>query len=329
MLNKKIKVMFLVMVMVLSLFTIFSVGSYAETIIKCASAFEPGHIVCKAAVHFKELVESRSNGEIKVELFLGGVMGSEEEVTESVSIGGVEMQAGGGLPVKTYAPEYYFVDSPYVMRDWNHWMAVWNGKIGQELRDIIAKKGNTIYLGPVYRGLRNFTSNKPIYTPEDVKGLKLRLPNLPTWVAVWKAVGALPVPVALTELFSALQQGVADASEGDLVQIQSFHLDEVQKYVSLTGHLVQTGALTMNKKFFDQLSKENQKIIAEAGKEASERGTQQILEGETQILVDLQKKGMIVAIADQKAFFEKAKPAVEKLFETEWPVTTWEEVLSY
>lgn len=329
MLGKKIKVMFLVMVMILSLFIVFSVQSNAETIIKCASAFEPGHIVCKAAEHFKGLVESRSKGEIKVELFFGGVMGSEEEVTESVSIGGVEMQAGGGLPIKTYAPTYYFIDSPFVMRDWNHWMAVWDGKIGQEIMDILAKKGNTMYLGIVYRGLRNFTSNKPIYTPEDVKGLKLRLPNLPTWVASWKAVGALPVPVALTELFSALQSGVADASEGDLVQIQSFHLDEVQKYVSMTGHMVQTGALTINKKFFDQLSKENQKIVLEAGKEASEWGTQQILENETQILIDLQKKGMIVAIADKKAFFEKAKSAVEKLFETEWPVTTWEEVLSY
>jgi len=85
----------------------------------------------------------------------------------------------------------------------------------------------------------------------------------------------------------------------------------------------------MNKKFFDKLSKENQKIVSEAGKEASEWGTQQILEGETQILIDLQKKGMVVAVADKKAFFEQAKSAVEKLFETEWPVTTWEEVLSY
>ena len=93
MLSKKIKVIFLVMVIILSLFTVFSVQSYAETIIKCASAFEPGHIVCKAAEYFKDLVESRSNGEIKVELFLGGVMDSEEEVPESISTGGVEMQA--------------------------------------------------------------------------------------------------------------------------------------------------------------------------------------------------------------------------------------------
>ncbi len=320
-----------ILVIAISLIAVFSIQSIAgaNTIIKCASAFEPGHILVQSAEHFKDLVETRSNGEIEVQLFVGGVMGSEEECTEAVSIGAVEMQVGGGLPIKTYAPEYYFVDSPFVMRDWDHFMAVWNGEMGQEIRDIVLEKGNTMYLGVVYRGLRHFTSNKPIFTVEDVQGLKLRLPNLPTWVESWKEVGALPVPIALTELFSALQMGVADASEGDLVQVQSFHLEEVQEYVSLTSHQVQTGGLTFNKGFFDQLSEEHQQIILEAGKEASEWGTQQILEGETRILVDLQQKGMKVAVPDSMEFFEKAKPAVERLFETEWPVTTWKEVLSY
>jgi len=331
MLSKKSKVFFLVIVMVLSLFTVFSVQSIAsaKTIIKCASAFEPGHILVKTLERFKDIVETQSNGEIEVQLFVGGVMGSEEEITESVSICGVEMQAGGGGPIKHYAPKYTFFNSPFVLRDWNHWEAVWNGKLGQEMQDVIAKKGNTTFLGVLYRGSRNFTSNNPIYTPEDVNGLKLRLPPIPEWLACWEEIGASPVPVALTELFSALQMGVADASEGEVGQIQSFHLDEVQKYLSLTGHMVSEGMLTINKKFFDELSKENQKIVSEAGKEASEWATQQILEGETQILVDLQKKGMIVVVADQKAFFEKVKPAINKLFETQWPVTTWEEVLSY
>ena len=140
-------------------------------------------------------------------------MGSEEEITESVSIGAVQMQAGGGLPIKTYAPQYYFLDSPYVIKDWEHFKRVfYDSPVGKKAREIIEQKGNTKYLGIVYRGVRNFTSNKPIRTPADLKGLKLRLPQLPTWVAVWKEVGALPVPIALPELFSALQSGVADAS---------------------------------------------------------------------------------------------------------------------
>jgi len=328
MLNKKIKIVFLVCVLTLTLFTAFT-QSNAETIIRCASAFQPENILCKAGEHFKEIVESQSKGDIKVQLFLGGAMGSEEENCEAVKIGAVDMQVNGAISVRLYAPKYYFIDSHFVIRDWNNLNALWNGKLGQKIKDTVAKKGNMIDLGLIYRGLRNFTSNKPIYTPEDVKGLKLRLPNVPTWVATWKAAGALPVPIALTELFSSLQLGVADSSEGPLSQIQSFHLDEVQKYLDMTGHMVSSGQFTMNKDFFENLSEKDQQIVLEAGKEASEWATNEILENETQILIDLQKKGMVVVIPDKKAFFEKAKPVVEKLFKTEWPVTTWEEVLSY
>ncbi|MGQ9473585.1 MAG: TRAP transporter substrate-binding protein [Candidatus Caldatribacteriaceae bacterium] len=118
-----------------------------------------------------------------------------------------------------------------------------------------------MYLGILYRGLRHFTTNKPVRVPENLKGVKLRLPQLPTWVKVWEAIGASTVPIALTELFIALQTGVADASEGDVTQILSFRLCEVQKYLMLTGHLVQTGGLTINKPFFDKLKKEYQDII--------------------------------------------------------------------
>ncbi|GAK55137.1 transporter [Candidatus Vecturithrix granuli] len=305
-------------------------ASAADVTIQLASAFEPTHILSQSAQKFKELVEEKSGGAITVELFLGGVMGSEEECTESVSIGAVQMQAGGGLPIKTYAPEYYFLDSPYVIRDWEHFQNVfYNSPIGKKAQELIATNGNTVYLGVVYRGARQFTSNKPIKTPADLQGIKLRLPQLPTWIAVWKAVGALPVPVALTELFSALQTGVADASEGDVSQIHSFHLDEVQKYLSMTNHLVQTGALTINKTFLESLTAEQQAIIKEAGKEAADWGSQKIIDGEAELIADLKAKGMEVVIPDADAFREKAKPAVEQLFKEQWPVATWEEVLSY
>jgi len=327
---KRDKLFLGVLLLSITTFCFFTVAGAAEVKIRLASAFEPTHILCQSAKKFKELVEKRSNGEIAVELFLGGVMGSEEECTESVSIGAIEMQAGGGLPIKNYAPHYYFLDSPYVIKDWEHYKRVFfDSPIGKKARELIAKKGNTLYLGVVYRGVRQFTSNKPIRTPDDLKGLKLRLPQLPTWVAVWKEVGALPVPVPLTELFTSLQTGVADASEGDVTQIHSFHLHEVQKYLSMTGHLVQTGALTINKHFFDSLSKKHKDIVSKAGKEASGWGSNKILTGEQDLIDDLKKKGMKVIIADADAFRKKAEPAVEKLFKTEWPVTTWEKVLSY
>jgi tripartite ATP-independent transporter DctP family solute receptor len=320
---------FTIVILVLGLVISLGLASAAEVVIRLGSAFEPTHILCQAAQKFKELVEERSNGAIEVQLFLGGVMGSEEECTEAVSIGALEMQAGGGLPIKTFAPQYYFFDSPYVMKDWEHFKRVWASPLGDKMREELIKNGNTMYLGVVYRGVRHLTANKPVYTPEDLKGIKLRLPQLPTWVKVWEAIGASTVPIALTELFTALQTGVADASEGDVTQILSFKLYEVQKYLMLTGHLVQTGALTMNKPFFDKLKKEYQDIILQAGREATEWASNIILEKEEELIKELEAKGMQIIQPDKEAFRQKAKPAVEELFKTEWTVTTWEEVLSY
>lgn len=322
------RLLWIVSVLALSVLLV-GVVQAAEVTIRLGSAFEPAHILCQAAQKFKELVEERSNGAIEVQLFLGGVMGSEEECTEAESIGALEMQVGGGLPIKTFAPQYYFFDSPYVMKDWNHFQRVWASPLGEKAREELIKNGNIMYLGIVYRGLRHLTANKPVYTPDDLKGIKLRLPQLPTWVKVWEAIGASTVPIALTELFTALQTGVADASEGDVTQILSFRLYEVQKYLMLTGHLVQTGGLTINKPFFDKLKKEYQDIILQAGKEATEWASNIIVTKEEELIKELEAKGMQIVQPDVNTFREKAKAAVEELFKTEWPVTTWEEVLSY
>jgi len=301
----------------------------AGTVIRIASSFDPKHTTCRAGDYFKKLVEERSQGAIQVQTFWGAVMGSEEELTESVSTGGVEMQVGGGIPIKIFAPQYQFMNDPFIMRDWTHWKNVWDAKVGKDLKGTVERKGRTRYVEVMYLGVRHFTSNKPIQTPKDVQGLKLRLPNLPTWVKVWKELGALPVPIALNELFTSLQSGVADASEGMVSQIQSFRLNEVQKYLSLTGHGIQSGAFTIGLDFFNKLDKKSQDLVMQAGKEAAEWATKTTIDGESAVIADLEKKGMNIVKADQKAFFEKAKPAVDKLFETDYPVTTWKEILSY
>ena len=303
--------------------------AFAEKLVmRLGSAYEPAHVQVKAAEVFKKLLEAKSNGEMEVQLFVGGVLGSEEEISESLSLGGVELHAVGGIPMKLYSPKYFFFDSPYVLKDWEHYKRVWASHLGQECREVIAKKGNTIFLGDVYRGVRQFTSNKPVYGPEDVQGMKLRLPQLPVFVKIWKAIGALPVPVPLTELFTSLQMGVADASEGDISQIYAFHLNEVQKYLTFTNHKVQCGWLTANKKWFDGLTQKQQDLIKAAAKESCDWGTRQILDKEVEMVVDMQRKGMTVCIPNANAFREKAKATVEELFKTEWPVATWEEILA-
>ena len=312
----------------LAMFLIVGLAGLAEakTVIRLASPFKPGHILAQTSEKFKELIEKESMGNIEVQLNIGKE--SEEKVGVMCSEGKVEVQATGGEALEVYAPQYFFFNAPYVMKDFDHLMRVWNGRLGDEARALVAKKGNMLYLGIVYRGLRQMTSNKPIYTPEDVSGLKLRLPGVPNWIAVWKEIGATPVPVPLTGLYDSLKVGKAEASEGDLPQIASFKLYEVQTHLTITNHMVQAGQVLINKGFFDGLSKKDQGLVLKTSKEAIDWANEKIKKGELKILIDLQKKGMQVVIPDADLFREKGEPAVEKLFKTEWPVTTWAEVLA-
>jgi len=294
-----------------------------KTTIRIESPFKSG-IVFDAAGKFKELVEKGSGGRIEVKIEAGK---AEADIAKMNRNGEIEMQSNGTQFLESYAPPYYFFTGPYVMKDFDHYMRAWNGKLGQQARAQL-EKNDLKYLATIYRGLRQTTAKKPLYTPADAYNLKLRLPPVPTWMAVWKAIGADPVGVPLPELYSSLKTGKAEASEGDLPQIQSFKLDEVQSHLIITNHLVQTAGILIYKPFFDKLSKADQDLIVKAGKEAEEWANNKIKTEEGAILLDLQRKGMQVVIPDANSFREKAKPAVYELFKTQWSVTTWAEVLA-
>ena len=294
--------------------------------IRIGSPFKTGHILVDAADKFKELVESRSGGRLAVQIDAGTK--AEIEINKLNSAGELEMQSNGTNFLELYAPPYYFFTGPYVMKDFDHYMRVWNGKLGQQAQAEMEKNGKLKYLGTIYRGQRQTTAKKPLYTPADVYALKLRLPPIPSWMAVWKAIGADPVGVPLPELYASLKTGRANASEGDLPQVASFKLDEVQTHLVMTNHLVQTGGLLINKPFFDRLSKADQNLVVQAGKEACDWANNKMKAGENEYLLNLQRRGMQVVIPDADSFRAKAKPAVDELFKTQWSVTTWAEVLA-
>jgi TRAP-type C4-dicarboxylate transport system substrate-binding protein len=300
--------------------------SEKKTTIRWASPFKPGHTLVETGNTFKEIVAKESGGRLQVEVQAG--VGSEEEINDWCSLGKVEMQATGGRPLEVSAPQYFFFNAPYVMKDFDHFMRVWQGSLGKQARELVEKNGNQKYLGIVYRGLRQTTSKKPLYTPADFYMLKLRLPTVKTWIAVWKEIGTDPIPIPLPDLYASLKDGKAQASEGDLPQIASFKLNEVQNYLTLTNHLVQTGGVLINKAFFDGLPKADQELIVKAVAQAADWANEGIKKEEKKLLIELQRKGMQVVIPDADSLREKGKPAVEQLFKTEWPVTTWAAVLA-
>jgi TRAP-type C4-dicarboxylate transport system substrate-binding protein len=301
-------------------------GSGDKVAIRIGSPFKPGHILVDAAAKFKEIVEARSGGRIAVTIDAGTK--PEIEINKANSAGTLEMQSNGTNFLELYSPPYYFFTGPYVMKDFDHYMRAWNGKLGQQARAEMEKNGNLRYLGTIYRGQRWTTARKPVYTPADMYKVKLRLPPIPSWMAVWQAIGAEPVAVALPELYASLKSGKAEASEGDLPQVASFRLDEVQTHLVMTNHLVQTGGMLVNKGFFDRLSRADQDLVVQAGREACDWANAKMKTGEGAYLLELQRKGMQVVVPDADSFRQKAKPAVDELFKTQWSVTTWAEVLA-
>lgn len=300
-------------------------GTQDNVEITLASTENEENIQVRTAQRFKETVEEESDGSISVEISAGGSYGSVEEIADLVSQDVVQMSVGGFLPIDRYASEYYFVDSPFVIEDYEHLKNLVQSDKFQPARDQLQERGNQTFLGnPIYRGFRHFTSNKPIKSPEDVQGLNLRLPQLDTWIAVWEEIGASPTPVALDELYSALQQGVADASEGDIQQINSQSLYEVQSHVSLTGHLLSAGILSINYDFFTGLDDTHQETIRSAANSATEWGASEGQSSEEELIQEVSDQGMeVVEDVDQEAFREAGRPAVEGLFEDQW-AETWD-----
>jgi TRAP-type transport system periplasmic protein len=293
------------------------------------SAFEPGHINVEAAEMFAEEIEEESGGDFEVSVTPGGAMGAEDEITSLVAEGGAEAHAAGTVPFDMYTPEYWFFGSPFVMEDYDHLRRVMDSDIMDDAEEQMLENGNQRPIGPqIYRGERHFTANDAIRTPDDLEGLALRLPELDPWVDIWNQVGADPTPVALDELYSALEQGTVDSSEGDAEQIASFNLHEVQSHVSLTAHLVETGNIYINETFFEGLDESHQDMILEIGEEVNEEAAEISLDREEDLLDELEDEGMeVVDDVDHDAFDDAAEDAVEQWFDEEW-VETWDEVLN-
>ena len=191
----RILVMGLVLLFVFGSLSAVAADNKPATVLKVATPFKPGHILADAGEKFKAIVEAESKGKIQVQLIVA--QASEEDVNIQCSQGAVDIQINGGRPLEVFSPQYFFFNAPYVIKDYEHFQRVWNGPLGGKAKALIEKNGNMVAMSTAFRGLRQTTSNAPILGPDDLVGLKLRLPVVPTWIAVWKELGAEPVPVTL------------------------------------------------------------------------------------------------------------------------------------
>ena len=180
--------------------------------------------------------------------------------------------------------------------------------------------------GILYRGARFLTANKPIKTPAEVKGLKIRLPENKPWIKVWETLGALPVVVAFPEVYMAFKTGVAEAQENPLESIWAYKFYEAKKYLIGTRHVFSAAKYQVSKKWFDTLKPDQQKLILQAWKDATDYANSLAVAADKKFLVDLQGKGMTLIEPDMAAFQKAVQPAMVELNKTLWLPGLYEKV---
>lgn len=263
-------------------------------------------------------VEKRTNGRYKIKTFYSGALGAEREAVEAVQLGTQELTWTSTGPIPNFVPETKIFDIPFLFRDYAHARAVLDGPIGQDMLKKFDSKGiKALAWGE--NGFRHMTNNKrPIVAPADMKGLKMRTMENPVHVQAYKGFGIIPTPMAFTEVFTALQQGTVDGQENPLSVIVANKFDQVQKHLTLTGHVYSPGVFLMNKEAFDKLSAADKQAFLDAAKVAAKANRNRVDADEKIAVSDLRAKGMQVVESIDKSKYQAALAPVFAEFEKQF-----------
>jgi tripartite ATP-independent transporter DctP family solute receptor len=287
--------------------------------LKLAYVMAPGGPAHEAAELFARLVEEKTGGEVSVKLFPSGQLGNDRELSEAVMIGSVDMVVGGTAPIGWYLPEYGAIEAPFTFQSYEHLDQVLTGEIGQEITRRFSEQRQTKILGWWHRGPRyRTTTDRKVTTPDDLAGLKLRVPELPTYIETWRILGTNPTPVTYSEIFMALKQGIVEGQENPLEVIYTSSLAEVQHYVMETRHLLGAYMFMVNEPRFNRLKPEHRTAIAEAVEAAGRREHELMLEYDTEFAEKLKQAGMEFVEVDREAFRKKVVEELPKRFADEW-----------
>jgi tripartite ATP-independent transporter DctP family solute receptor len=252
---------------------------------------------------FAKEVNERSGGRFKIETFYAGSLGGERESIESVQLGTQALTMSSTGPVPNFVPEARILDIPFLFRDKQHARAVLDGPIGVEMAQKFESKGLKV-LTWADNGLRHMTNSKrEVNSPDDLKGLKMRTMENPVHVAAYKSLGIVTTPMAFPEVFTALQQGTVDGQENPLSVIMGAKFEQVQKHLSLTGHVYSPALIMMNKGMFDKLSAADQKMFIDAAKVAAVANRARVDADDARGVEYLRSKGMQVNDKVDKSLF--------------------------
>jgi tripartite ATP-independent transporter DctP family solute receptor len=280
--------------------------------LKLGHAINEEDVFHKAALKFKELVETRAQGEVTVTIYPNAKLGDERNLLESLKMGTVDMGIITGGPVINFLPSFGVLDLPFLFSSPEHAYKVLDGPIGAAFFKDMEKLG---WKGLAYgeRGFRSLTNSKrPVEKPEDIKGLKIRVMQNQIYIDSFTALGANAVPMAWTEALTALQQGTIDGQENPLNVIAAYNINESNNYLSITRHAYAPNVILMSMRTWNKLTPEQQSIVTESALEAARYNRDIDNAKEAEWLQSLKDKGMRVADPDLSSFRDAVKSVYEK-----------------
>ena len=286
-----------------------SVAMAAPVTLKLGHIAEPDNVYGQGADYFAKLVKERSNGEIDIQVYPSSQLGNQRDLVEGLGLGTVDMTLTGTAVMGNFVPEMAVFDLPFIFRDVNHAYKALD-TVGMDM----AKKGEgrgMITLAIWENGVRHMTNNAhPIKEPADMKGLKFRVMEQPVYIEMMKSLGASPTPMAMSELYTALQKGVIDGQENPLGHIATKRFNEVQKYLSLTGHTYAAEPLLVSTMAWNKLTPEQQELVRQAAIDARDWQRQLCRDMEGKFLQQIKDAGTTAVNedVDKEAFAKATRP---------------------
>lgn len=266
------------------------------------------------AMKFKEIIESETNGEVTVEIYGNGVLGAEREMVEAVEIGTLDAVLTSTGPLGNFTRLTYVMDFPFLFNSNEHVYKVLDGEIGDELAAALDERGLKVLAWAESGFASVTTADKPIKSPEDYKGLKIRSMENEIQIEAYKAFGAQPTPMAFTEIFTALQQGVIDGQANSIGVTVPNKFHEVQKYLTLTEQFYFPTPFIMNEDKFNSFSKDLQEVIVKAAAEARDHEREFLKVKNIENLKIMEDAGVTI-IPKEEIDLEAFKKAVEPVYE--------------
>ncbi len=286
----------------------------ADIVLKVAHNGPEAHPFQNGMEKFKQVLEEETNGAVEVQIFPSEQLGPEEETSQMLKQGTLACaaeSAGGGLA--PFVPEADLFNLPFLFRDLGHFYRVLDGPIGDRVARKVEKNLDSVFLGWWYSGIRNeWNDKRPVRTPDDLKGLKIRVMGSPVLIDTFNALGAQATPMSFGEVYTSIQQGVIDGAETDHVDLLVENFYEVTKHVSLTGHMYLAAGLLCSQKVYDKLPANVQVALLKAGAAsvASQRDAMETMTSKA--LAQLKAKGLMFYEVDLAPFRAKVASVYEK-----------------